>query len=181
MIVPLIIRVAGAGVVAALLVAGAGWAVERSRLRTYIQERLENSTTSPASGPVVLLLDGLDEAPSDRRPRLRRLLRDLADIDGLRLVITSRAVGYEPLFLRDSIEVELQPFGDVEAAGFIDAWFRGHPDSGRAAALHTALSQAESAVRELARTPLLLAFLCVLSEQGDRIVLQFNFAYNMPK
>lgn len=74
----------------------------------------------------LLLLDGLDEAPSDFRPRLTQWLdSQLANEDFRKclFVLTSRPGGYLDAPLERAQVVEVQPFLPEQSRSFIDGWY----------------------------------------------------------
>ena len=130
------------------------------RFATWLAGRLPAANT-------VLLLDALDEVPADLRAPLREALGRLATATAGTILLTSRIVGYGgPPFaiVQDarSREVDLVAFDPPRITGFIKGWFMSTPDKGRALQEHL---RRQPTLRSLARTPLLLTFLCLVA--GD--------------
>jgi len=74
----------------------------------------------------LLLLDGLDEVPAERRPRLMAWLRETFPALGpVRIVVTSRPSGYSPgeLDERTFGHYDLLPFTPEQARAFASRWF----------------------------------------------------------
>jgi hypothetical protein len=74
----------------------------------------------------LLLLDGLDEVPAERRPRLTAWLRETFPALGpVRIVVTSRPSGYSPGELDERAfgHYDLLPFTPEQARAFASRWF----------------------------------------------------------
>ncbi|MGH8548208.1 MAG: NACHT domain-containing protein [Methylococcales bacterium] len=107
----------------------------------------------------VLLLDALDEVPESQRQVLRQRLSEFADTHpAVRILISSRLVGYTGLPLRDGNELELLPFDQNQIHQFVRVWFGENP-AGRANALFDTLNT-RPRLAALARIPLMLTLLC---------------------
>lgn len=140
-------------------------------------------------GRFLILFDGLDEVPSNSRHKVLDRIESFVEHHGKnRYVISCRAAAYRspsPGFR----EITLGGNGEEQIKSFIYNWFASG-DEGDAEAAETcwkSLQRADNvAVRELAQTPLLLTFLClvysrsftfsgnrsILYHQGLRILLQ---------
>lgn len=112
------------------------------------------------TGPVVFLIDALDETAADQYAVLSELLNPLDNIHpGTRYVVTSRLASYVGIFHNEQrTEAELLPF--ESAVPYIDSW-QLSPDR-RAELLDRVGGQ--GAIAQMARIPLLLAFLCHLAK-----------------
>jgi len=122
-------------------------------------------------GRALLLFDGLDEVAPERLEEVRRLLAEIASIERLRMVVTSRFAGYAdaPMALGPGgREVEVVGFDAHEVGSFIDAWFHGNRT---AAELRNRLL-GEASLRTLARSPLLLSFICLIAESGGDLPIR---------
>ncbi|MFD3654458.1 NACHT domain-containing protein [Streptomyces sp. NPDC058620] len=124
------------------------------------------------SGRALLLVDGLDEVPQDDRDEahdwLSRLLERYPDV---RCVATVRPLAVEPDWLRsqDFEELRLLPMRNEDIRSFVRAWHRAARLDGDD---HEHLNELEqdlahrftqnTALRDLARTPLLCAVICAL-------------------
>jgi predicted NACHT family NTPase len=74
----------------------------------------------------LLLLDGLDEVPAERRPRLMAWLRRaIPTLGPVRIVVTSRPSGYSPGELDERAfgHYDLLPFTPEQARAFASRWF----------------------------------------------------------
>lgn len=124
-----------------------------------------------SGGRVRLLLDSLDEVPQV----FAQLLRDALDANtrdnpNVEVVVTSRLVGYRPVFnahdAEIAAEVELQGFTNDQVTAFVDAWFVQHSEVGERLRSHL---KRRPQLRSLARIPLACAFLCVVASEGGAI------------
>ncbi|MBP2478247.1 hypothetical protein JOF53_007119 [Crossiella equi] len=127
-------------------------------------------------GTALLLVDGVDEVPLERRGEVRAWLRELVEtFPRIRVVITARpaAVDRKWLVLEGFSAVTLEPMGPEDVRQFIERW---HTAAGQAqylpcepaevpAARQRLLTQldARPQLRGLASNPLLCALLCALN------------------
>ena len=119
-------------------------------------------------GRLVVLLDGLDEVPPERRDGIESLLQDLpGDWPGSPIILASRPLGQGDVPKVFS-KLKLLPLGTEERQEFLVKWFRG----GEVADPEGAASEAmehfarRPGLRELAGNPLYLTLLAVLWEGG---------------
>ncbi|WP_290059660.1 NACHT domain-containing protein [Amycolatopsis solani] len=131
----------------------------------WVQQRLRR-------GNGVLLVDGLDEVPDDRRREVREWLRELVvAFPRARFVVTTRPAAVTPDWLHHEgfTEVRLQPMTRRDVRTFVTRWHRALPgealDAERDALL--AAIGSRSALRRLAENPLLCALLCALHHEGN--------------
>ncbi|WP_410666797.1 NACHT domain-containing protein [Amycolatopsis sp. cmx-4-68] len=123
-------------------------------------------------GRAVVLVDGLDELPDDRRREVREWLRGLVGaFPRARFVVTTRPAAVAPDWLHDDgfTEVRLQPMTPRDVRTFVTRWHQALPGETPAEerdALIAAIG-ARSALRRLAENPLLCALLCALHHQGN--------------
>ncbi|MCP4655764.1 MAG: NACHT domain-containing protein [bacterium] len=129
-------------------------------------------------GRALLLIDGLDEVtdPGDRE-RIRDMTAGLAEAyPRIRMVVTSRIVGYERAPLgRESFRcLRLRPFNDDQLKQFVSAWYEiaeardPVARSRRSAELLAALA-AEPRVREVARNPLFATLFALVHRYEARL------------
>ena len=109
-----------------------------------------------------LLLDGLDEVPEEKRAACVEAIHTFLEAHGpVPLAVCSRTAAYEtlaaPLATRDAIQI--QPLNEAQ----IDAYLAA---GGERLAATRAAVRADAALRELARTPLMLNILALT--YGDR-------------
>ena len=117
-----------------------------------------------AGGKLLVLLDGLDEVPDEKQDEVIGHTCDFVDRyapAGNRFVTSCRTAHYQNSFRRFT-NVVIADFGNEQVERFARNWFRGFRDNqaGTAEAFVKALRANPSAL-ELARTPLLLTFLCI--------------------
>lgn len=116
------------------------------------------------NGKLLILLDGLDEVPSEQVDEVVAHIRDFCDEHERNRVIAScRTAFYKGAFPRFT-DVLISDFDDAQIEAFINNWFSSSEDmrAGVAPAFWELLKKPEHAsVLELARTPLLITFLCL--------------------
>ena len=109
----------------------------------------------------VLLIDGVDELRREDRPRLRQMLRQFeTEFPDATIVLTARPSGYERSLWFDYQKLEIRPLSNHQVVQYIERF--GLP--GAKIQLLTLLEASEG-VRELARTPFMLALMS--SFEGD--------------
>ena len=116
-------------------------------------------------GELLLLLDGLDEVPTELADNALAWLRALArDWPGAQVVVTTRRIGYRRPST-DFVEVDLQPLGREQGVDLIAHWLPlkdGSEDRQRAEQLAEELTRVQS-LRELAGNPLHLTLFALLA------------------
>ncbi|MET8850023.1 NACHT domain-containing protein [Amycolatopsis sp. NPDC004625] len=123
-------------------------------------------------GTAVVLVDGLDEVPDERRREVHEWLRELVGaFPRARFVVTTRPAAVTAGWLSGEgfTEVRLQPMTPRDVRTFVTRWHQalpGEPRDDERDALITAIG-ARSALRRLAENPLLCALLCALHHQGN--------------
>jgi hypothetical protein len=121
---------------------------------------------------LLVLLDGLDEVPADKLDDTIQGIRNLVDQHpGCRYVTSCRTAFYKDYFPRFS-DALLTDFTDDQIQNLIENWFRSDRDRelGTAATLWDLLkSPSHQATRELARTPLLATFLCLVYDVRQQL------------
>ena len=123
-------------------------------------------------GKCLLLLDALDEVPTEHRKRLVEKLNRFAQRKSpCPIICTSRIVGYGGAFVAGVKEVEIVPFTQKQTEKYIEKWFDNaegylNNDAVSAASLIQELRN-KPQIRGLAQNPLLLSLICSLyQEQG---------------
>ncbi len=122
-------------------------------------------------GSLLVLLDGIDEIPSDRIDEAILHIREFVDQnDANRFIISCRTHFYHAWFPRFK-DVILADFDDAQIEAFAQNWFRASAgEHGLGSQFIRALKgPAGAATRELAKTPLLLTFLCLVYEASQGI------------
>jgi predicted NACHT family NTPase len=116
-------------------------------------------------GKLLILLDGLDEVPTERLSEMNTAIRNLLDrYDKNRFIVSCRIAAYHNFasFQRFS-DVVIAYFDDKQIELFINKWFASHnqPEWGQQC-WQKLKSSDHQATEELTRTPLLLTLLCIL-------------------
>ena len=123
-------------------------------------------------GRLLVLLDGLDEAPSQNLDRVIRTIQDFADRHSKnRFIASCRTAAYHNYFRRFT-DVAIAEFDDAQIRQFIHNWFRSDLDQqmGTAQQCWELLQKPENAAaKELAQTPLLLTFLCLVYDRSQNL------------
>ena len=121
-------------------------------------------------GKCLLMLDALDEVPTEHRKRLVEKLNRFAQRKPLcPIICTSRIVGYSGAFLAGVKEVEIVPFSQKQIEQYIETWFRNaagylNDDTVSAVSLIRELRN-KPQIRGLAQNPLLLSLICSLYQE----------------
>ncbi|CAL9359333.1 hypothetical protein SUDANB121_00642 [Nocardiopsis dassonvillei] len=128
-----------------------------------------------AQGRGVVLVDGVDELPPDRRESARRWLRELvADFPDSRYVVTTRPGAAAGSWLDGEgfVGAELQPLGEQDVRAFVHHWHEAVRSETVDAGERERLTRYEGELGRkltgqrhllaLAATPLLCALLCAL-------------------
>jgi HEAT repeat protein/phage terminase Nu1 subunit (DNA packaging protein) len=121
-------------------------------------------------GKCFLLLDALDEVPTEHRKRLIEKLNRFAQRKPpCRIICTSRIVGYSGAFVAGVKEVEIVPFNQKQIEQYIETWFRNvagylNDDTVSASSLIRELRN-KPQIRGLAQNPLLLSLICSLYQE----------------
>ncbi|NER35623.1 MAG: NACHT domain-containing protein [Oscillatoria sp. SIO1A7] len=121
-------------------------------------------------GRLLLLLDGLDEVPADSQERVLSEIQSLANQHSKnRFIASCRTAAYRNNF-GNFTEVVIAACDDDQIEEFIGNWFSSQADrqAGTAEKCWNLLNQPEyKAAKELAQTPLLLTFLCLVYDDSQ--------------
>ena len=124
------------------------------------------------AGGLLVLLDGLDEVPASKIDDTIQGILDLVDQHPRCRYITScRTAFYKDYFSRFT-DVLLTEFSNKQVKNLIGNWFRSDENRGELTAtkLWNILRQVKHrATLELARTPLLATFLCLVFEESQQL------------
>ncbi len=143
----------------------ARWGFDRHELHQYLQTQ-----------PSLVMFDGLDEIFD---PQLRQsIIEEIANFatqeyPNVKIVITSRVVGYVPDRLRsvDFQHFTLQELDKSQIQDFIDTWYRlAQGEKPKQEQLKQRLKEAIDrfpAIQNLANNPLLLTLMAMLNQEGD--------------
>jgi predicted NACHT family NTPase len=118
-------------------------------------------------GKLLILLDGLDEVPSERMGEAIAKIRNMVDrYDKNRFIISCRIAAYRHNFSRFT-DVEIANFDDQQIHRFIQHWFLNDTYKGQECWAKL-LSSDYAAAKELTHTPLLLTLTCLLYQRAGQ-------------
>lgn len=121
-------------------------------------------------GNLLILLDGLDEVPTNNLNAAIEKIQDFVDCyQKNRFIASCRTAAYRSGFRRFS-DVAMTEFDDPQIQQFINNWFQSEEDQkvGTAQRCWKILQQSENiSAKELAQTPLLLTFLCLVFDDSQ--------------
>ena len=121
-------------------------------------------------GKLLILLDGLDEVPTDNQDKVIGQIQNFVDQhDKNRFICSCRTAVYRHNFKRFN-DVVMADFDDNQIQSFIYNWFQSDLDyrAGTAERCWELLQKEENkAAKELAQTPLLLTFLCLVYNRSQ--------------
>ncbi|MBD2074346.1 NACHT domain-containing protein [Phormidium sp. FACHB-592] len=119
--------------------------------------------TQALQGPLMLLLDGLDEVNSSDRPQVVKGLRDFLDTyENCRVIITCRSQVYQGEFADKVTQtLEVVDFSDQQIRRFLECWKSFMPPEKSIEQLLRTLRD-RPRIMELARNPLLLTIIAYL-------------------
>ena len=118
-------------------------------------------------GKLLVLLDGLDEVPTERIGEMVTKIQDFVDRHRKNRFITScRIAAYRNNFRRFT-DVAIADFDDGQIENFIINWFVSNPERGQEC-LAKLNSGDYQAAKELTRTPLLLTLVCILYQRSGQ-------------
>ncbi|MEM9265169.1 MAG: NACHT domain-containing protein [Cyanobacteria bacterium P01_F01_bin.13] len=123
-------------------------------------------------GKLLVLLDGLDEVPTKKLTNVIHELNDFFDKHFKnRFIASCRIAAYKGYF-KSCTDVVVAPFNRKQIKQFIDNWFQTELDiqQNTANKCWELLQRAENAAAmELAQTPLLLTFLCLVYDRSQSL------------
>ena len=131
-------------------------------------------------GKLLVLLDGLDEVPTQQMDQAITQIQDFCDrYRQNRFIASCRTAAYRSRF-RQFRDVIMADFDDEQIQQFMTNWFRSKDDRefDTAQKCWDLLQQPEyAATRELAQTPLLLTFLCLVFDDAQTFPKQRAILY----
>ena len=133
-------------------------------------ETLVNSALE--QGKLLVLFDGLDEVPSQRLNQVVEQIEDFVDRHDKNSFVASCRIAACHSSFRRFIDVTIAEFDDEQITQFIARWFGSREDEalGTADTYRELLFQDKhKATRELAQTPLLLTFLCLVYDREQTL------------
>jgi predicted NACHT family NTPase len=121
------------------------------------------------NGGMLILLDGLDEVPSQHFDRVFTQIQNFANkYKHNRFIISCRTAAYKGGFNK-LVNIEIADFDDKQIQQFIDKWFYNKSclDTSVANECWQLLNTDDyKLTKELAHTPLLLTFLCIVYDES---------------
>ena len=131
-------------------------------------------------GKLLLLLDGLDEVPSHNINHvIEQIEAFVTQYDKNTFIASCRTAAYRSNF-QQFIDVTIANFGDEQIQQFIQQWFNSEhvQELDVANQCWQLLQKPENvAAKELAQTPLLLAYLCLMYEQEKTLSSRRSILY----
>jgi predicted NACHT family NTPase len=125
------------------------------------------TATALEQGKLLILLDGLDEVPTERMNEAIRQIQNFVDLhDQNRFITSCRVAAYRHNFRRFT-DVEMANFDDAQIEKFITNWFRSEPQTGQDCWQKLNNKEHKSA-KELTQTPLLLTLVCLLYQRSRK-------------
>ena len=121
-------------------------------------------------GKLLLLFDGLDEVKTDLRGKVMQEIKDIIDSHRKNhCIVSCRTAAYRECGIQNLRAVTVADFDEEQIQQLIEKWFQQSPE-GTAKKLLELLKRPENAsALELARTPLLLTFLCLTYQRKFRL------------
>ncbi len=119
-------------------------------------------------GKLLILLDGLDEVPTKHlNPAIEQIQEFVEKYQQNRFITSCRTAAYHHNFSKFK-NVEIANFDDTRIREFIYNWFQSEEDKESCTAdVVWQKLQDNSAMKELAKTPLLLTFLCLVYDRSQ--------------
>ncbi|MEQ8998276.1 MAG: NACHT domain-containing protein [Coleofasciculus sp. B1-GNL1-01] len=118
-------------------------------------------------GKLLILLDGLDEVPTERMNQVIQHIQNFVDLhDKNRFIASCRVAAYRNNFRRFT-DVAMAEFDDDQIEKFISNWFGREPQTGQEC-WQKLNHQDNKAAKELTQTPLLLTLVCLLYQRSRK-------------
>ncbi|MBE9601480.1 NACHT domain-containing NTPase [Pedobacter sp. MC2016-24] len=122
-------------------------------------------------GKLLILLDGLDEVPKALLDEAISAIKNFVDRYPTNRYITSCRTAYYKNYLIGFNDIEVSSFDDRQIRAFVSNWFNAERDAHSSTSdrlCELLFDTAHKATLELARTPLLLTFLCIVFDAGQQ-------------
>jgi energy-coupling factor transporter ATP-binding protein EcfA2 len=127
------------------------------------------------SGTALVMFDALDEVvnPDDRQAIIREIINFSNEYDKIKIIITSRIVGYNAEHLREAgfRHLTLQELSQSQIWKFIDKWYElalgNDPEREKLVVRLKDAIENSSAIEELAKNPLLLTMMAILNRRQE--------------
>ncbi|MBL0047030.1 MAG: NACHT domain-containing protein [Bacteroidetes bacterium] len=129
-------------------------------------------------GDLLILLDGFDEIPESLMPSMYSSIQNFCDeYDKNRFVISCRINIYNQGFsFRNFKDIKITLFDDTQVKEFVNLWFK-KDNKPELVPFFIKELNANSASKELSRTPVLLTLMCLMYNKNFRIPRQQNELY----
>lgn len=131
-------------------------------------------------GKLLILLDGLDEVPTEKIDHVINHIQDFSDRYKKNRYITSCRTAFYKTFFRSFVDVEISDFDNNQIIRFAHNWFSSKIDLELATAdnfTKLLFKNRHEATLELARTPLLLTFLCLTYDSSAQLPANRSLLY----
>lgn len=122
-------------------------------------------------GMLLILLDGLDEVPTAFLNQTIEHIKDFTDKYSKNRFVTSCRTAFYKTYLKDFTDVEIASFDDDQIMRFITNWFNKPEDNFSDISqrfIELLFNKSNQSALELARTPLLLTFLCLTFDESQK-------------
>jgi len=123
-------------------------------------------------GKLLILLDGLDEVPDDKMDLVIEHIQNFSDKYKKNRFITSCRTAFYKSYFRNFTDVEISDFDDNQIKQFIQNWFSNEDDVKYSTAnqfINLLFDKKHESTLELARTPLLVTFLCLTYDSSNQL------------
>ncbi|WP_009631540.1 NACHT domain-containing protein [Synechocystis sp. PCC 7509] len=116
-------------------------------------------------GKLLIILDGLDEVPTEKMSDITTAIRNLVDTySHNRFIVSCRIAAYHDFHnFQRFTNVAIADFNDEQIQAFIHKWFESHSQIEWGQQCWEKLNSRDyAATKELTKTPLLLTLICIL-------------------
>lgn len=123
-------------------------------------------------GMFLLLFDGLDEVQQSSIDKTVRKIRDFLTLFPKNRFVTSCRTAFYRNHFPDFCDVVLTDFDERQISAFVKNWFSASGDLDRNTAeklIDRIMDPSHSAILELAGTPLLLTFICIVYDSTQKL------------
>jgi GTPase SAR1 family protein len=131
-------------------------------------------------GKLLILLDGLDEVPTEKIDSVITHIQDFSDKYKRNRFITSCRTAFYKTYFRSFVDVEISDFDNSQIIRFAHNWFSSKYDLELSTANNFTkllFENRHEATLELARTPLLLTFLCMTYDSSTQLPANRSLLY----
>lgn len=132
-------------------------------------------------GKLLIILDGLDEVPTEKMSEITTAIKNLVDVySNNRFIVSCRIAAYHhSLNFQRFTNVAIADFNDEQIQTLIHKWFESHsqPEWGQQC-WEKLNSRDYAATKELTKTPLLLTLICILFRKRGEFPNKRATVYN---